>query len=51
MRRRIRDPLVEVTVVEASEPSPESPTDNAQFALISAAVTASYPDAATVPYV
>ena len=39
------------TVVESSEPSPESPTDNAQFALIAAAVKASYPDAATVPYV
>ena len=39
------------TVVESSEPSPESPTDNAQFALIADAVKASYPDAATVPYV
>ena len=51
VRRRIHDPLVEVTVVESSDPSPESPTDNAQFALISAAVKASYPDAATVPFV
>jgi carboxypeptidase PM20D1 len=49
--RRIADPLVTVTVVESSEPSPESATDNAQFALIDAAVRASYPDAATVPYV
>jgi carboxypeptidase PM20D1 len=49
--RRIADPLVAVTVVESSEPSPESATDNAQFALIDAAVRASYPDAATVPYV
>ena len=51
VRRRIHDPLVEITVVESSEPSPESPTDNAQFALIAAAVKASYPDAATVPFV
>jgi carboxypeptidase PM20D1 len=51
VKRRIGDPLVEVTVVEASEPSPESATDNAQFALIVDAVKASYPDAATVPYV
>ena len=51
VKRRIGDPLVEVTVVESSEPSPESPTDNAQFALIVDAVKASYPDAATVPYV
>ncbi|MFB9645069.1 M20/M25/M40 family metallo-hydrolase [Microbacterium terregens] len=51
VRRRIADPLVELTVLEASEPSPESPTDNAQFALITRAVKESYPDAATVPYV
>lgn len=51
VKRRIRDPLVEVTIVESSEPSPESPTDNEQFALIVDAVKASYPDAATVPYV
>ncbi|HVL63217.1 MAG TPA: M20/M25/M40 family metallo-hydrolase [Microbacterium sp.] len=51
VRRRIHDPLVEISVVESSDPSPESPTDNAQFGLISAAVKASYPDAATVPFV
>jgi len=51
VRKRIADPLVEVAVLESSEPSPESPTDNAQFALITEAVQASYPDASTVPYV
>ncbi|MCR2763535.1 M20/M25/M40 family metallo-hydrolase [Microbacterium sp. zg.B48] len=51
VRRRIGDRSVELTVLEASEPSPESPTDNAQFALITRAVRESYPDAATVPYV
>lgn len=51
VKRRVADPLVEVTVVEASDPSPESPTDNTQFALIAEAVAASYPDAATVPFV
>lgn len=51
VKRRIRDPLVEVTVLESSEPSPESPTDNAPFALIVDAVKRSYPDAATVPYI
>ncbi len=51
VKRRIADPLVEVTLLESSEPSPESPTDNAQFALIAAAVKESYPDATTVPYV
>jgi carboxypeptidase PM20D1 len=51
VKRRIADRRVEVTVLESSEPSPESPTDNAQFALIAAAVKASYPDAVTVPFV
>jgi carboxypeptidase PM20D1 len=51
VRRRIGDPLVTVEVVEGSEPSPESPTDNAQFALITEAVAVSHPAARTVPYV
>lgn len=51
VKRRIADPRVEVAVLESSEPSPESPTDNAQFGLIAAAVKASYPDAVTVPFV
>ena len=51
VRRRIRDHLVSVEVVESSEPSPESPTDNAQFALIADALTASHPGVAAVPYV
>ncbi len=49
--RRIGDARVRVEVIEGDEPSPESPTDNAQFALITQAVTVSHPDAATVPYV
>jgi carboxypeptidase PM20D1 len=49
--RRIDDAEVQVTVLEGDDPSPESPTDNAAFELIARAVTASYPDAATVPYV
>ena len=51
VRRRIRDPLVSVTVVEASEPSPESPTDNPQFALLADALAVSHPGVAPVPYV
>ncbi|MBM7831509.1 carboxypeptidase PM20D1 [Agromyces cerinus] len=50
LRRVIRDPEVEVTVVEGGDPSPESPTDSAQFAAIAAAVAASYPEATTAPY-
>lgn len=51
VRRRIADRSVQVEVVEGDEPSPESPTDNAQFALITAAVARSHPAAATVPYI
>ncbi len=51
LRRRIGDDAVTVTVVDADEPSPESATDNAQFALIADAVAVSHPDAVTVPYV
>ncbi|MFE5335013.1 M20/M25/M40 family metallo-hydrolase [Isoptericola sp. NPDC056573] len=51
LRRRIRDPLVEIEVIESSEPSPESPTDDDRFALLAEAVGVSHPDALTVPYV
>lgn len=51
VRRRIADPDVTVTVIEASEPSPESPTDNVQFALIAEALAVSHPEVAPVPYV
>lgn len=50
LRRRIRDPKVQVTVLEGDEPSPESRADNAQFAAITAAVDVAFPGAATVPY-
>lgn len=51
IRDRIADPLVGIEVLEGSEPSPESPTDNAQFALIAEALRVSHPDAPAVPYV
>jgi carboxypeptidase PM20D1 len=50
LKRRIGDPKVEVAVVEGDEPTAESAIDNAQFALIRQAVSDSYPEAATVPY-
>jgi carboxypeptidase PM20D1 len=50
VRRVIRDPQVAVEVVEGSDPSPESPTDNAQFIAIAAAVGEAYPEATTAPY-
>ncbi|MBP2377770.1 carboxypeptidase PM20D1 [Microbacterium phyllosphaerae] len=51
VRRRIRDPLVSVIVEEASEPSPESSTDNVQFALLADALAVSHPGVPAVPYV
>lgn len=51
LTRQIDDPDVEVTVLEGEDPSPESATDNAAFTAIARAVAASYPEAATVPYV
>ncbi|WP_235556702.1 M20/M25/M40 family metallo-hydrolase [Microbacterium sp. GCS4] len=51
VRRRIRDPLVTVSVVEASAPSPESAVDNEQFSLLTDALAVSHPDIPAVPYV
>ncbi len=51
IRRRIADPAVTVRVLEASEPSPESPTDNAAFRLLAAALAVSHPGVPAVPYV
>ncbi len=50
LRRVIADRLVDVRLVEGDEPTAESPSDNAQFTLIAAAVTAGYPEVATIPY-
>lgn len=51
IRRRIADDHISIEVTESSDPSPESPADGPQFALITAAVRASHPEAVTVPYV
>jgi carboxypeptidase PM20D1 len=51
IRKTIADDGVAIDVSEASEPSPLSPTDNAQFALIADAVEATYPGTVTAPYV
>ncbi|MFD2797689.1 M20/M25/M40 family metallo-hydrolase [Promicromonospora vindobonensis] len=51
LRRVIGDKQVEIEVVERSEPSEVSPTDSQQFALLSEAIGASYPDAVVVPFV
>lgn len=51
VRRIVDDPAVEVTVLAGSEPSPESPTDDARFALLAAALGDSHPSAVATPYV
>lgn len=51
IRRRIGDRRVAVEIVEAGDPSPESPVDGEQFALIARAVDASHPGTPAVPYV
>ena len=50
IRRRIRDPKVEVEVIEGSDPSPESSADGPQFAAIAAASRTAFPDALPAPY-
>lgn len=51
IRRRVADRRVLVELIDGDDPSPESPVDNAQFALIAEAVAHSHPEAQTVPYV
>lgn len=51
VRRVIRDPEVEVTIVEGSEPSAESPVDDDRFRAIAAAVEVAFPGTPTAPYV
>jgi len=50
VRKTIDDDQVEVTVIEANEPSPISPMEDA-FALIEATITDVFPDAVPAPYV
>lgn len=47
----IDDPEVELTVVSGHDPSPISSFSNEQFALLSRAVSVSYPDAVVTPYI
>jgi carboxypeptidase PM20D1 len=51
IRRKIRDPLIEVSLLEGNDASPESPSEGEQFELITEAVRTSHPSAITVPYV
>ena len=51
IRSIIDDPEVEVRIVSGHDPSPISSFSNQQFALLSRAVSASYPDAVVTPYI
>lgn len=50
VRRRIDDDLVAVELISGSDPSPQSPPEGPQFGALTAAVSASYPQALPTPY-
>lgn len=51
IRKRISDPKIKHTVLTASEPSPISPVDSEQFALLESCIKDSHPEALPVPYI
>jgi carboxypeptidase PM20D1 len=51
IRRSVADHRVTITVDEASEPSPVSPTTGAEWNAVSAAVSAVYPGTIVTPYI
>ncbi|MFF1635750.1 M20/M25/M40 family metallo-hydrolase [Leifsonia sp. NPDC058248] len=51
LRRAVRDPLVRIEAVDASEPSPVSPTTGAEWEAVSGSVRSAHPDAVVTPYV
>ncbi|MGN6125822.1 MAG: M20/M25/M40 family metallo-hydrolase [Humibacter sp.] len=51
VRRVIRDADITVRVEDHSDPSPVSPIDNEQFAIIAAAVRGAYPATPSIPYI
>ncbi|MEU8659853.1 M20/M25/M40 family metallo-hydrolase [Actinoplanes philippinensis] len=50
IRRVIKDPQVQITVLDQAEPSPSSPVDDA-FDLLAAVTGTHFPEAVTSPYV
>lgn len=50
VRRAIRDPDITIETLDANEPGPVSPVDDA-FALIERAIAEEFPDAVVTPYV
>ena len=51
VRKIVNDDKVRIDVLDASEPSPVSPYDDAAFALIESTIANSFPDAIPTPYV
>jgi carboxypeptidase PM20D1 len=51
VRRAVRDPLVNITVSNASEPSPVSPTTGPAWELVSRTIAETYPGTIVTPYV
>jgi carboxypeptidase PM20D1 len=51
LRRAIRDPLVEVTLLNPSEPSPISPTTGPHWNAVRGAILAVYPEVIVTPYI
>ncbi|WP_345761481.1 M20/M25/M40 family metallo-hydrolase [Diaminobutyricibacter sp. McL0608] len=51
VRRAIRDPLVEVLVVDANEPSPVSPASGPEWDSVRESITATYAGVIVSPYV
>jgi len=51
LRRRVADSSIDIELLEGSEPTPLSATDNEQFDLIRAAVIETFPGTVTAPYV
>lgn len=51
LQKIIRDPKVELTVREGSDPTPVSATDNEQFAILRNSIERVYPEAFVAPYI
>lgn len=51
IRRTVKDPHVEVTLVSGDEPSPVSPTDDTAYALLESTLRDVFPGTVAVPYV
>ena len=51
IRRAIRDDRVEITTVNASEPSPISPTSGPRWEAVRRAILTVYPDVIVTPYI